>query len=128
MSEQGEREFIEGRNGGRLRIGGPPRKKGLQNKITRVLKEAIVLAAEQIGEDGNGKDGLVGYLRRVARSDPKTFCALLGRIVPLQITGKDDGPIEVEYLTREQVVERLRERGLHIDHVFMPPGLPPPNG
>jgi hypothetical protein len=45
------------------------RKKGTPNKTTAVLKEAILLAAEQTGEDGKGKDGLVGYLRHVAEKE-----------------------------------------------------------
>ena len=31
------------------------------------LIEAIIMAAEQVGSNGRGKDGLVGYLQTVAR-------------------------------------------------------------
>lgn len=58
-------------------------------KSTIVLKEAILLAAEQAGEDGKGKDGLTGYLRRVAAEDVKAFASLLGKVLPLQVTGAD---------------------------------------
>lgn len=62
---------------------------GRPNKTTKTLKEAILLAAEQVGEDGKGKDALVGYLRRVAKQDVKAFAGLLGKVLPLQITGAE---------------------------------------
>ena len=64
-------------------------------KSTIILKEAILLAAEQAGEDGKGKDGLTGYLRRVAAEDVKAFASLLGKVLPLQITGAGDGPVQI---------------------------------
>lgn len=69
---------------------GKGRARGVPNKTTKTLKEAILLAAEQSGEDSRGKDGLVGYLRRVADEDVKAFSGLLGKVLPLQITG-DEG-------------------------------------
>jgi hypothetical protein len=38
----------------------------------------------RIGEDTNGKLGLVGYLRWVARRYPQIFCSILGRQLELQ--------------------------------------------
>jgi hypothetical protein len=69
---------------------GKGRKKGVPNKTTATLKEAILLAAEQVGENGAGKDGLVGYLRTVAATDVKAFASLLGKVLPMQVTGPDD--------------------------------------
>lgn len=74
---------------------GKGRKKGVPNKTTATLKEAILLAAEQVGQDGNGKDGLVGYLRTVAATDVKAFSSLLGKVLPMQVTGEDGGPLQV---------------------------------
>jgi hypothetical protein len=67
---------------------GKGRPKGAQNKTTKTLKEAILLAAEKVGADGEGKDGLVGYLVEVARSDVKAFAPLLGRLIPTEVTGE----------------------------------------
>jgi hypothetical protein len=67
---------------------GPGRPKGSPNKTTKILREAILEAAEQSGEDGQGRDGLVGYLRRVADTDIKAFSTLLGKVLPLQVTGE----------------------------------------
>ena len=63
---------------------GMGRPAGAKNKVTTTLKEAILLAAEQVGEDGQGRDGLTGYLRSVAIAEPKAFCGLLGRVLPIQ--------------------------------------------
>ena len=72
---------------------GPGRPKGVPNKTTTELKQAILNAANDVGEDGEGKAGLVGYLRTLARSEPKAFSGLLGRVLPLQVTGEGGGPV-----------------------------------
>jgi hypothetical protein len=74
------------------------RPKGVPNKTTQVLKEAVILAAEQVGNDGAGKDGLIGYLRHVAVTDVKAFTGLLGRVIPLQV----EGHMSVEHTSKEQ--------------------------
>lgn len=74
---------------------GKGRAKGVPNKTTATLKEAILLAAAEAGEDGDGKGGLQGYLARVAKEDMKAFCALLGKVLPLQLTGDDGGGLQV---------------------------------
>ncbi len=60
---------------GRKKEGG--RVKGTPNKTTVALKEAIMNAFEKVG----GED----YLVIVAKKDPKTFCALLGKVLPAEI-------------------------------------------
>jgi len=72
----------------------PGRPKGVPNKATATLKDAILLAAEKTGEDGKGKSGLVGYLKRVAKEDVKAFSSLLGRVLPLTVQGDPNQPIE----------------------------------
>lgn len=74
---------------------GPGRPKGIPNKTTTQLKEAILQAAEDVGQNGEGEDGLVGYLRLLARAEPKAFAGLLGKVLPLQVTGADNGPLQV---------------------------------
>jgi len=68
---------------------------GSQNKTTGILKEAILMAAEQVGEDGKGSSGLTGYLRRVAREDVKAFSTLLGKVLPLQVASDPDQPLKM---------------------------------
>jgi hypothetical protein len=70
---------------------GPGRKKGSVNRVTGLLKDAILKAAEEAG----GADGLIGYLRTQAIENPAPFLALLGRVLPLQMTGESDEPVQV---------------------------------
>jgi hypothetical protein len=60
-----------------------------------LLKEAILGAAEATGRDGQGKDGLMGYCGYLAKSEPKAFAQLLGKVLPMQVTGEDGGPIKI---------------------------------
>lgn len=55
------------------------RQKGVPNKITTDIRTAI--------QEAFDKAGGVDYLITVAREDPKTFCALIGKVIPTQITG-----------------------------------------
>jgi hypothetical protein len=66
---------------------GKGRKKGVPNKATAALKDAILNAFSQVGGEA--------YLVTVAKTDPKTFCTLLGKVLPLQVTGADDGPVKL---------------------------------
>lgn len=63
------------------------RGKGTPNKATALLKDAILKAAVLSGYDKKGKQGLVGYCRRLADDEPKAFAGLLGKVLPTQLTG-----------------------------------------
>ncbi len=82
------------------------------NKITTDLKQGIVGAAAELGEDGRGKNGLQGYLKFLASKYPKQFSSLLGRVIPLQVNatpGMYIGSVNIvgmpadRYLTAEQI-------------------------
>jgi hypothetical protein len=53
------------------------------------------MAAEQVGEDGKGRDGLVGYLKTQAKNRPELFVPLLARVLPPQMTGEAVVPIRM---------------------------------
>lgn len=72
---------------------GMGRKPGSVNKTTKALRDAILEAAERSGRDMQGRGGLVGYLKRVADEDTKSFSMLLGKVLPLQVTGAGGGPV-----------------------------------
>src|SRR5688500_4250282 len=108
---------------GERRVG---RKKGQPNKITRIIKEAVLLAGEQCGEPTfippkrkgdngrwvwNGADGLVGYLRHLAKHKPESYTTLLAKVLPMQITPTvvDDEPYE----TVEEAAEAMRKKGFN---------------
>lgn len=62
---------------------GPGRPKGSHNKTTAAIKDAIIEAFE--------KAGGVNYLVQLAEEDPRTFCALVGKVIPLQLEGTGAG-------------------------------------
>lgn len=64
------------------------RKKGTPNKTTGALKEMILQALSESGG--------VEYLREQAIAEPKAFLSLLGRVLPLQVTGDNNAPLVVE--------------------------------
>lgn len=72
---------------------GPGRPKGSQNKTTALLKDAILKAAQNAG---GGQDGLVNYLTTQATANPGPFMSLLGKVLPMQVTGEDGGALVVE--------------------------------
>ncbi len=74
-----------------LRKGGG-RPKGVPNKTTALLKDAILEAAANAG----GKNGLIGYLTTQALENPQSFMPLLGKVLPMQVTGADGEAIKIE--------------------------------
>lgn len=84
------------------------RKPGQQTKITRTLKEAILLAAEVTGSDKKGKDGLVGFLvAQAQRADNRGFMMLLGKVLPMTVAFDKNRPLQVE--TRIELVRPTGE-------------------
>jgi len=91
---------------------GSGRKKGGTNKVTADVKQAIMEAFSALGG--------VEYLCVVAREDPKAFCALLGKLIPVKVAGDAEDPPVLRMTidappdeTREQWLARTaRERGL----------------
>ena len=81
-----EQEHKVGRNMGNMGKGRP---KGTPNKTTALLKDAILQAAENAGNQ-LGANGMVSYLEAQAMANPGPFMSLLGKVIPMQITGADD--------------------------------------
>ena len=95
------------------------RARGTPNRVSRLVREAIVEAAALVGEDGEGAEGLVGYLKLLAVTEPRAYASLLGRVLPYQIT-VDDGPQPLA--TVEELAEELRRRGLPVPEPYREPG------
>lgn len=71
---------------------GPGRPKGSHNKVTRELKDMILAALD--------KSGGIAYLTERA-NDPKTagaFLTLLGKVLPMQLSGDPDAPLQVHII------------------------------
>lgn len=76
---------------------GPGRPKGSKNKTTVELKTMILNALDSAGGER--------YLAERA-ADPRTasaFLTLVGKVLPLQLTGKDGGAMVFERIVREVV-------------------------
>ena len=63
--------------------GGRP--KGVKNKHTAELRHMILEALT--------KAGGVKYLEARAKDTPGPFLALIGKVLPLQVTGDEGGPV-----------------------------------
>ena len=78
---------------------GKGRAKGSRNKTTALLKDAIL----QAGEAAGGEDGLIGYLTSQAVQNPGPFLALLGKVLPLQLSGDANNPVAITMIERRIV-------------------------
>ena len=61
------------------------RQKGTVNKLTVSIREAIEHAFDELGG--------ASYLVHVGKQDPRTFCALLGKLLPTKLTNADGSPL-----------------------------------
>jgi hypothetical protein len=77
------------------------RRRGTPNKTTTALKEAILEAAELAGGDG----GLVGYLTTLAKTNTSAFATLLGKVLPLQVSGEGGGSIKVDAMPSDERIK-----------------------
>lgn len=64
-------------------------RKGVPNKDNADIKALVIGALHQVGG--------VDYLAARALDQPVAFMGLIGRILPLQVTGKDGGSLQVDF-------------------------------
>lgn len=74
---------------------GRGRPKGAPNKNTAAIKDMILGALDKCG----GQE----YLEKQAVLNPNAFMGLLAKIMPTQITGADDGPVQIKTIERRIV-------------------------
>lgn len=83
--------------------GGRP--KGVPNKVTRTIRQAVM---ESIEPGNCHPDGLAGWLIERARGgieDRKIYAAVVSRVIPIEITGEGGGPVKIDlgWLTGRKV-------------------------
>jgi hypothetical protein len=83
---------------GSPKIPGSGRKAGTPNKTTALLKDAVLLAATKAGQniDATSNDALVTYLAKQAEINPGPFMTLLGKVLPMQVVGDVEEPINIQ--------------------------------
>ncbi len=99
---------MSGRGGKRQGAG---RKRGVPNKLTAHIREAVENAFSAVG----GED----YLVKVAKEDPRTFCTLLGKILPTQVDAQVDKPIQYTIVTG---IPRADDESGEVSYTVMPDG------
>ena len=75
---------------------GMGRPKGARNKTTTAVKEMILRALD--------KAGGIDYLLAQSKENPTAFMTLVGKVLPLQLTGEDGGAIKTVTEIRRTVV------------------------
>ena len=81
--------------GKRHKTGG--RKKGSQNKSTAAIKEALLAVFAELQESAGSENG---HFLEWARGNSTDFYKLASKLLPLQVTGQDGGPV----ITRIELV------------------------
>jgi hypothetical protein len=97
---------------------GMGRPKGAPNKFTLTLKEATLASFERVGG--------VDYLEKQARENPQAYMSLLAKVLPMQVTGANDGPIIV--VTGVVRAGDDEPDGQTLDHEPVPAPRPLPEG
>lgn len=101
-AKPGENRFINTSGPTQFKPGGKPPKVN-QSKL---LRNAIFRAMAQVGEDGNGKGGVTGWMKQLALTDPKVFAQIVAK--HFSSTGSDDNSSSKP----EPVTRRIAADGL----------------
>ena len=89
----------------------------MPNAMTRILKEAILMAGEDVGnkiadEAKQERKGLVSYLEWVAIKHPPAYVQLLARVMSTLIE------TSTKQSTVEELQQALRDRGLPVERIY----------
>jgi hypothetical protein len=93
---------------------GAGRKKGVPNKITQTFRDLVIQAAAEVGdsrEEGvDGTGGVLGYLKKAAVREEKTFLLMMARLLPLKVNAELKQARAI--MTIEEAVTDLKSCGL----------------
>jgi|SanBayMetagenome_1026888.scaffolds.fasta_scaffold02285_9 hypothetical protein len=77
---------------------GQGRPAGSTNKKAQLIREMVTQALDQAGG--------VEYLAEVARTNPGPFLGLVGKVLPIQVTGAEGGPVQISWPVAPPRIER----------------------
>jgi hypothetical protein len=80
------------KNSGRFGKGNPGKPKGAVTKTGKLAREAIAQAAESLG----GADRLVAWAQEDPLNERAFWASIYPKLLPLQVTGEDGGPVQSE--------------------------------
>ena len=83
------------------------RKRGTPNLLSIDFKRRLFEAAYRIGQDGSGKDGIVGYFSWVAEYHPRAYGSLLANVLVLENAERDTP--EEPRSTIEEISQEVRD-------------------
>lgn len=75
---------------------GPGRPKGVPNKATMAVKDAIAAAAEGLG----GTDRLIAWAQEDPLNERAFWSSIYPKLLPLQLTGEGGGPVRFQKVER----------------------------
>ena len=73
----------------------------MPNKVTADIKAMVLGALDRAG----GEE----YMLEQARSNPNAFLTLVGKVLPTQITGPNDGPVQISVAETLRSADRLKK-------------------
>ena len=105
--------------------GNPGRPKGVATKALNDIRKLILEAADEVGEDGAGKDGAKGYLKMLATEHPPVFAQLLVKTMPNRMEAVVESNTHVTFTSVAEVEAEIQRRGLPpMQLLESPPELP----
>lgn len=91
-----EKQTSLSRHGGARPGAGRP--KGSLDKGNALIREMVAQALDQAGG--------VEYLSRIAETHPGPFLGLVGKVLPIQVTGAEGGPLQISWPVAPPKIER----------------------
>jgi hypothetical protein len=103
------------------------RARGVQNKITRDIREGAIAGFARHGSNGRGEGGFAGFCFYLAKKHPKSAAKVIEKLLPLVVKGDGLGGANVavqfnvtsvpsgSYLSQESIAQ-LRPEAPQIEH------------
>ena len=98
------------------------RPKGKKNLVSVGMKEAILQAISEMGNDGKGKEGAVGYFKKLGwlwgKNNPNigTFGKLASQVLghTMTVNTTVEAKVEDRPYTQEEIIEKLKSKGINL--------------